>query len=158
MRTTGKLAEFHTLVAKANALQADAERLCNEANESGEENEEFEVREEAAEMRAAALDVAVDLLRPDVPVMRVLDLCTSHLPKVICERLSGYDGVIAHNTPAGWLLWVPNELEQHLKDYGVKSIPRPVRLIWEYAANLGCSYVLLDRDAETVEELRTWDW
>lgn len=50
--------EFLELVSAADAMQTEAERLCEEANESGLENDEFAVREAADELRARALGVA----------------------------------------------------------------------------------------------------
>lgn len=59
---TRPLEEFRRLVASAEALQADAERLCDEANESGTENDEMAVRGQADDRRAEALRVAVRIL------------------------------------------------------------------------------------------------
>ena len=54
--------EFLKLVSAAVAMQDEAERLCDEANESGLENDEFAVREAADELRARALGVAEVIL------------------------------------------------------------------------------------------------
>ncbi|WP_157410744.1 hypothetical protein [Actinoplanes rectilineatus] len=53
---------FFDLVAAADAMQTEAERLCDEANRSGLENDEFSVREAADELRARALGVAEVIL------------------------------------------------------------------------------------------------
>ena len=54
--------EFVAAVAAAEATQAEAERLCDEANESGLENAEFQWREDADDLRFEALNLAKRLL------------------------------------------------------------------------------------------------
>ncbi|WP_203841835.1 hypothetical protein [Winogradskya humida] len=54
--------EFLELVSAAVAMQDKAERLCDEATESGLENDEFAVREAADELRARALGIAEVIL------------------------------------------------------------------------------------------------
>ncbi|MEV4708206.1 hypothetical protein [Actinoplanes sp. NPDC049316] len=58
---------FFELVAAADAMQTEAQRLCDEANESGQENDEFAVREAADELRARALGVAEVILDRPAP-------------------------------------------------------------------------------------------
>jgi hypothetical protein len=54
--------EFLKLVSAADAMQTEAERLCDEANKSGLDNDEFAAREAADELRARALGVAEVIL------------------------------------------------------------------------------------------------
>ena len=49
--------------------------------------------------------------------MNLLDLSTHHLPEVVCDQLSAYDGVTAHDTTYGWLLGVPGDLDGHRTDH-----------------------------------------
>jgi hypothetical protein len=152
------LEEFRALVTLAQETQAEAERLCDEANESGTENNEFEVRDRADDIRAEALTLAEKLLSNDGPVVhRVLDLSTGHLPKDVCDVLNGFDAVTAYNMPYGWLLWVPaDDLDERLADH--PDTPEPVIAIWRYAIERGCAYVLIDRDADAVDGLQHWVW
>ncbi len=109
-------------------------------------------------------------------IIRMLDLSTAHLPKEVAEDLTAYDGVIAYplstsDAEYGWLLWVPEHPDQRAADYGeadadpqdvidgtADGIPAAVLAIWHYARAAGCDYVLLDRGAERVAGLPTWDW
>lgn len=87
-------------------------------------------------------------------ILLMLDLSTAHLPQELAEDLSGYAGVTAHELPYGWLLYVP---EQQAGGDGAEP-PAEVLAICRFARAHGCAYVLLDRDAETVADLPTWDW
>jgi len=55
-------ARFRAAVAVAESLQAAADRLCDQANDSGEQNEEFEVRQQADDARHEALCLAVEII------------------------------------------------------------------------------------------------
>lgn len=104
--------------------------------------------------------------RQDGPrIIQVLDASTAHLPQEVCENLNGYDGVIAYalstsNDHYGWLLHVPENPDEHASDYDEDpdGVPAEVLTVQRYARGLGCDYVLLDRDAEQVNGLPTWDW
>lgn len=92
-------------------------------------------------------------------VLRVLDLPTNCLPEHLGGdgQLNGIDGVTAHAMPYGWLLWVPDDPDEHASEYG--GIPEEVLQVQRYARALDCSYVLLDRDAKRGDvALKTWDW
>jgi len=97
------------------------------------------------------------------PVIRqVLDLSTAHLPPHIRDGLPRYAGVVAYSLSTsddqyGWLLWVPYSPDGHAAATG-GEVPAQVLAIQRYARKRGCDYVLLDRDAEKVAELPTWDW
>lgn len=90
-------------------------------------------------------------------VRKFLDASTAHLPQNICELLDSYDGVIAYeHGEYGWLLWVPDDVDEHATDY--LDIPDEVLVVQRFARNLDCDYVLLDRDADRVDGLPTWEW
>ncbi len=57
-----KRTEFLRLAAEANRLQQEAAELCEQANDSRVPNNEFEVRERAADVAFAALALAEKLL------------------------------------------------------------------------------------------------
>jgi hypothetical protein len=90
-------------------------------------------------------------------ILCVLDLSTQHLPQDICDDLNGYDGVTAHDTEYGWLLYVPTMLIEHRADHP-DTVPEEVWGLWEYATRFGASYILLDCDADRVDALPSWDW
>ena len=58
----GKIDEFRTALASARSLDAEARRLCDEANDRGIVNNELDVRELAQEAADEALAIAAVLL------------------------------------------------------------------------------------------------
>jgi hypothetical protein len=107
-------------------------------------------------------DVFVEAAAVSGPrIIRVLDASTSHLPEQVCEDLNGWDGVIAYavsnsDDQYGWLLHVPQDPVAKADDSD--GFPSEVLTLQRFARGLDCDYVLLDRDAEQVEGLPTWDW
>ncbi len=102
-------------------------------------------------------------------IIKVLDLSTSHLPeKVMNEPLNSIDGVIAYeHGEYGYLLWVPDDPQEHADDYpnpadddasSDEGVPAEVLAVQLYARSLGCDYVLFDRDGDTDDALPTWKW
>ncbi len=99
-------------------------------------------------------------------IFRVMDLSTAHLPEDLCKDLNGFDGVIAHQYHEGWLLWVPADLDERVADYGLAApgdyrdggIPQEVVTLWQYGKQHDCTYILLDRDADSTPDLPTWEW
>lgn len=107
-------------------------------------------------------------------IISVLDLATSHLPEMLMvgpmtrppkagERIGPLDsieGVIAYpHGEYGYLLWVPNDPQDHALVYGDDAtIPPEVLAVQVYARSLDCDYVLFDRDADVNDALPTWEW
>ena len=92
------------------------------------------------------------------PIRRVLDLSTAHLPEHLGSHgLSSQDGVIAYDLDGyGWLMWVPPDPDSHAAGY--PTLPAQVLTIQRYARQRICDYVLFDQDADTIDDLPTWDW
>lgn len=89
-------------------------------------------------------------------IRRLLDASTAHLPQQLCQQLNTLDGVLAHATDHGWLLWVPTDPDTHAADH--PDLPGEVLTLQRYARSCGCDYVLLDSDADQISDLPTWDW
>jgi hypothetical protein len=68
-------------------------------------------------------------------LMTVLDLATNHLPEDVSANLSSYDGVTAIDTVYGWLLTVPSNIEEHVREYG--EPPAAVVDLWKCARRFG---------------------
>jgi hypothetical protein len=64
MSDSERLNRFFELKAEADRLDALAGELCELANDTGTENEEFEVRERAGEVARQAMDLAAEILQP----------------------------------------------------------------------------------------------
>ncbi|GGN38082.1 hypothetical protein GCM10010109_64590 [Actinoplanes campanulatus] len=90
-------------------------------------------------------------------ILCVLDLSTNHLPRNVCDALDSYYGVTAHDTEYGWFLHVPSMLSEH-RDHHADTVPDAVWRLWEYANDFGALYIRLDRDADRVDALPSWDW
>lgn len=91
-------------------------------------------------------------------ILRVLDLSTRHLPEHLAQTgLNAFDGVIADELAYGWLLWVPENPDQHAADYD-DPIPPEVLAIQRYARSYRCDWVQLDRVATAVAALPSFDW
>jgi hypothetical protein len=91
------------------------------------------------------------------PVMRVLDLSTSHLPADLGSTgLSTSPHVLAYDLDSGWLMWVPSDLDGYLRDN--PNARAEVVEVMRYAHKHDCRYVRFDADGITVEALPTWDW
>lgn len=90
----------------------------------------------------------------------MVELSTGHLPYEICRSLADYDAVIAYPLTAGadsfgWLLPVPDHQQPTDPD---RQLPAELVAIYRYARLIGCTYILLDRDANTIADLPLWDW
>lgn len=92
-------------------------------------------------------------------IRRFLDLNTGHLPPELgTDGLADADGVIAHETDVGWLMWVPdNPDDPNLHNDGDEP-PEIVQTIIRHARANDCDYVLFDRDGPVDDDLPTWDW
>lgn len=92
----------------------------------------------------------------------MLDLSTAHLPENLARSLDSVAGLIANERGFGWLLWVPDNIDEHAAEYEAEDpehpIPEVVVTIWRYAAKHGCQYVLLDRDADLNPDLPAYEW
>lgn len=96
-------------------------------------------------------------MKPEI--RKVLVCSTSHVPGHVAKRLNagtlGIEGVvIEEDIEYGWLVryWAPKE------DGGRSVWPVQIRLVIERAESLGCSMILFDCDADTLDGIRTYDW
>lgn len=93
-------------------------------------------------------------------VQSFIALCTSHLTKETADYLTvtnHEDWPYAGGPYAGygWFFYAHDENNSLI---GEQSIPADLWAVMTYARKQGCSYVLFDRDADTTEELPTYDW
>lgn len=98
-------------------------------------------------------------------IYKMLDLSTKHLPEEVCEDLSSYEGVVADERTYGWLLWVPDDIDERIREYQVDEgdpvddiFPPAVVDIWRFAAKHECQYVLLDQDGPEYNDLPSHEW
>lgn len=93
-------------------------------------------------------------------VRRFLDLSTAHLPEQVMNGpLNSFAHVVAYEFEFGALLWVPPiKPDNDIEDLAAQGVPEEIVHIWRYARSLDCDYVLFDRDADTNDDLPTWEW
>lgn len=96
-------------------------------------------------------------------VVKVLDASTAHVTR---EMAAAIDAGTFPKTPImmgeyGWLFTAPetDNLPEHFKDRGLDGAEyEPFRLVTQRAAELGCTYIMFDRDADVIEDLPVFDW
>lgn len=88
---------------------------------------------------------------------KYLDICTSHLTKETVDNLfiGNIIGVVVHDYEEGMFVVVPDSF-----DYKTNSDewPKDLCRLFEYAQHNEISVIWLDRDAEEIDELPTYDW
>jgi hypothetical protein len=93
-------------------------------------------------------------------VKRVLDLSMSYLPPELRDSADDWGAATAHAYRYGFMLWVPADpIEedaqlgaQHDDDDDADFTHPAVLSIQLYARSLGCEYVMLDGDGDTVPD------
>lgn len=96
-------------------------------------------------------------------IRRLLNLSTAHLPQHLgtpggLDRVAGIIAhTVAHTTDVGILLWVPDDPDESAHAMA-DPVPAMVLAIQRYARTWNCDYVLLDADADRVDDLPVWDW
>lgn len=98
-------------------------------------------------------------------VQKYLDLSTGHLDETTADRLDAlFNLTTGDPNPEEWAYWVVGSA---LGDFGwfiwadsnfADDTPECLIACAKLADQLGCSYILFDRDAEPIEELPTYEW
>lgn len=87
---------------------------------------------------------------------KYLDLCTSHLTNETVDKLvmEQIPNTTSYNYEEGMFIIVPS-LEHDEND--IKR-PKDLENLFDYARQKNCSIIRLDRDAEEIKELTTYEW
>src|ERR1044072_4939688 len=95
------------------------------------------------------------------PIRQMLDISTAHVSfdtslwleeQAELTHLNDEDRVLTvGDTGYGWFFYSGLDLE-------VSDIPDDLKAVATHARALGCDYVLLDRDADEIDELPTFVW
>lgn len=98
----------------------------------------------------------------EAEIRKLLVISTAHVPadlRVLAdehEDTSEWNAVV-HVLDVGFLLWVPDDPKDSSEN-GQAEEPHPAILaIQLYARELGCDYVMIDRDAEQVATLPVFE-
>ncbi|PFV35749.1 hypothetical protein [Bacillus thuringiensis] len=90
-----------------------------------------------------------------LPITKVLELSTKH----ICEdTVALLDNILTSQIAAyqkeefGWFIYVSSEENENT------NIPDDLSTIISFARLNNCSWVMLDRDCDTIDELPIFDW
>lgn len=88
---------------------------------------------------------------------KYLDVCTSHLTKETIDNLvmDNIAQVVSYDYPEGMFLVVPDKFDYAAHE---KGWPKDLCRLFEYAQHNEISVIWLDRDAEEIEDLPTYDW
>ena len=74
-------------------------------------------------------------------------LCTDDVPAIFYPKLSPHD-----DEPLGWIIPIETEIEwSHIVNDDLVAIRK-------LAEREGCTWIMLDRDANVIEELPIYDW
>ena len=92
-------------------------------------------------------------------IRRMLNLPTAHLPQRLGtpDGLDRVAGIVAHTTDVGVLLWAPDDPDESAQAMA-DPVPNVILAIQRYARTRGCAYVLVDADADRVDDLPFWEW
>jgi len=87
-------------------------------------------------------------------ILKMLDLSTAHVSKETAQMLDDdrlSDFVVPYQKgDFGWFIWVPPV--EH------EGVPADLRAVLAYARTQQCDWVMLDCDAETIDNLPSFDW
>lgn len=84
-------------------------------------------------------------------IAKMLVLSTAHLTPECCnEHLKNNDGPWYEKADYGWFVHVVTE--------GWEEFPSSLLDCLGHAENLGCEWVMFDRDAPTIPDLTIYDW
>jgi hypothetical protein len=85
-------------------------------------------------------------------IRKTMCLSTGHTPEGLAAKLLETDAVAGGNYgDYGWFMYA------HDEDINGDIGPELMR-VFEYARSHGCGFVVFDCDADTIDELPTWDW
>ena len=89
-------------------------------------------------------------------ITKILTISTAHITKVTAELLD--DGVrdlsVYSKGEYGWFIFVP---ESDVINSLHIMLPDLMRLL-QFAKDLGCEWLCLDRDGEVLEYFNTYEW
>jgi hypothetical protein len=98
-------------------------------------------------------------LPSDDSIRKFLDVSTKHISpetRDVLESGEGTGNVIFDDHGAkgeyGWWIYAPEDPED------LQGFPDDLRAICELARQHGCSWICLDRDADEIAGLKTWEW
>lgn len=91
-------------------------------------------------------------------ISKMLTLSTSHIKKETSNDLdhgNGVDIVYFKKDDYGYFIYVGEEV-QSIVDY--TETYDDLRMIMLFAYSVGCTWICLDCDAETIDALKTYEW
>lgn len=98
-------------------------------------------------------------MKPEI--RKVLVCSTSHVTRRVAEALDGnhlcIDGICWNNVEYGWLVRYWNS-KQEPNSIEWKCTPVCMKHVIAKAEELGCSMILFDCDADTLDGVKTFDW
>ena len=92
-----------------------------------------------------------------LPIYKYLDLSTAHITREtdrFLDRESQWQltEIIVYNKERGYFICVPENINE------LVNVPKDLKACLKLAQKHGCSWLVLDGDAEIVEGLKTYEW
>lgn len=88
-----------------------------------------------------------------VEVQKMLVLSTAHISRETALYLDNYQSIGYSKDEYGWFIPITDVDTQYRNGW-----PDDLWAIRKFAIAHGCSWIMLDRDADTIDGLETWDW
>jgi hypothetical protein len=93
-----------------------------------------------------------------LPIYKYLDISTAHIKQETDDFLrrqaeDEYGDLVVYKKECGYFICVPDKFDM---DY--IEIPDDLRRCLELAEKHNCYWLVLDCDAEVIDELETYDW
>ncbi len=87
---------------------------------------------------------------------KVLTISTCHIMQGTAERLNeGIPGIVAYDKEDyGWWVWCGIQPDKTTQE----AFPDDLWACLDYARKLKCDWLCLDRDADAIPALQTWEW
>lgn len=94
-----------------------------------------------------------------LPIEKMLTISTSHVRSRTSQGLDRghYDLIVYSHADNGWLIFAGTKESGFAWD-NAAELPDELRDSLKFAAESGCEWLLLDRDATEVVDLETFKW
>ena len=85
-------------------------------------------------------------------ITKMLTVSTANISMETAELLDGDISIVVYNKGVyGWFIHIPDDPEEY-------DIPQDLLKLMNFAKDLDCEWLCLDRDGEVLDYLETFDW
>lgn len=84
-------------------------------------------------------------------VYKVLDISTAHITSAAADWLNSNPPITLYpKAEYGWFIYAQSD--EYI------DVPESIMDCIKHAQSLGCDWLVLDRDGETIDNLKTYEW